>query len=238
MYDREVYRAWDDSPRRLLNSGLSLTKVQVCKSFTRSSFCRVENPYCMCDVWYKPVFSDKEKYPQSSLRDARPCFLCKVDHDYSLQVNTSNQPLSPPIISALTLRLLCCPNKKKNGVMIWVGFLWLGWSPVSHVRSKKNCSPLFFNFKSCFLAMQYPREKLNSLQTPYQGVLRYYWTLLCYRHLTLLCRKRDLVCDGLLTCANNVWNDCVVPIWPHTQASWEIYIFVFQYSCTFIDIAV
>lgn len=84
-------------------------------------------------------------------------------------------------------------------------------------------------FLSWFLAMQCPKErKLNSLQAPYQGVVRFYQAPppsppLLLHILNLLCRT-DFICEGLL-CAN-VWNgSCTGLCTTDSWASWKIYFF-------------
>lgn len=156
-----------------------------------------------------------KKYPRflvcvpdtSPPSDAWPSFLCKVDHNDSLRVNTSNQPWP----SSQPLHILS---------LLWTKTAWWsrkmsrneGWSPAPHVRSKKDCyfSPADFVIMVSCYAIYTREKKISPQQTQYHGVLRYYQALLRYIHQILLCRIRDLICEGLLFCANNVWNDCVV----------------------------
>lgn len=99
--------------KNLLHLGLSLRNVQICRSFTWNTVSRENDSSCMiirlCGLNPYPVKDsniqwDKGKYPKSLVcvpdtsppSDAWPSFLCKVDHNDSLRVNTSNQPFPPP----------------------------------------------------------------------------------------------------------------------------------------------
>lgn len=189
------------------------------------------------------IFSCIEENTPSPARDVWPSFLCKVDHNDSLHVNTSNQPLPEPYNypSPYTTSALFSEQKQRDNLcrllMIQDDLLLPVWG---HGKKKKGqLFPHLLILSSWFLAMQYPQEKIQPLQSPCRGVLRYYRALLHCIHWTLLCRTRDLICEGRLFCANNVWNYCCTRLCTaHTWASWEIYIFIFQYGCTFIDIAV
>lgn len=236
VYDREVYRALDDFPCRLLDLGLSLTKVQVCKSFIRSTFSRVEDPCCMCLSLYSVTKKSNPKVLQEMLNPAF-CAMWITTTAFKLTPPTSPFPLP----SFQPLHYVCHLLQTKK----WCDDL--SSLPVMRMISCFPCkeqkgllSPSFIFFLIMFSCYAISTREIKHPANSISGRLEILPALLRYRRLTLLCRKRDLVCDGLLTCANNVWNDCVVPICvrPHTRASWEIYIFVFQYSCTFIDIAV
>lgn len=169
-------------------------------------------------MWLEPASSeghlihvDKGKSPKSLVcvpdtsppRDVWPRFLCKVDHNDSLHVNTSTFTAIPAPLHYV------CPSAQKQ-----CGELWS--LPVILKKEKKDDLLLPGSFSllilsSWFLAMQYPPERrFTTPYTPHRCVLRYYRALLCYKHWTLLCRTRDLICEGLLFCANNVWNDRVV----------------------------
>lgn len=188
------------------------------------------------------IQSDKEKYTQVFGLSSRHESSSRRSTQLSVQSGSQWKPLCKYLQSTLnpaTINVIC--------PLLWIRTVWWsvstprddGGAPASRVRSKKGRSFLLLILSSWFLAMQCPQQKIQPLMNSIPRVLR------CYRALryilwTLLCRIRDLICEGLLFCANNVWNDCVVLICvqPHTWASWEIYIFVFQYCCTFIDIAV
>lgn len=113
-------------------------------------------------VWLKPASSDgqyiqldKGKYPKSlvcvpdtsSSRVARLSFLCKVDHNDSLHVNTSNHHPSPYTTSALL--------SEQRLLVIKDDLLFPMWG------AKWTAFP-FLILLSWFLAMQYPPEKIKS----------------------------------------------------------------------------
>lgn len=199
-------------------------------------------------LWLKPVSSDgqyiqmdKGKYPKFLIcvpdtnppRDAWPCFLCKVDHN-----DASNQPCPPP--SPRPLHYIC--------PLLWTKTVWWSvstpnkwWSPASHVKQQKGQlsphPPYFFIMVSCY-AISKKRE--NS--TPHKLHIRVFWGITRPSSVTYIERtvqnKRFDMWRTYFLCQRLEWLCCTHLCTTHTWASWEIYIFVFQYCCTFIDITV
>lgn len=107
----------------------------------------------------------------------------------AFSVNTSKQLFPLTIFAALTLHVLCLWTE--NIVMTWVDRVEF-WLPDYHVR---DCLPphiLWFCHHGFLLCNVHKRN------------LRFYWAFL----KTLLWKIRDLICDELLFCANNIWNNC------------------------------
>lgn len=189
-------------------------------------------------LWLKPVSSDgqyiqmdKGKYPKFLIcvpdtnppRDAWPCFLCKVDHN-----DASNQPCPPP--SPRPLHYIC--------PLLWTKTVWWSvstpnkwWSPASHVKQQKGqlSPPTLLISSSWFLAMQYPkREKIQPPTNSISGCFEVLPGPPPLLTLNVLCRTRDLICEGLIFCAN-VWNDCVVLVCVRpTHEHLGRYIFLFS----------
>lgn len=161
------------------------------------------------------ILLDKGKYPKFCVLDTGHKMLYPA-----LQSGSRREPsckylwlaLSSTIIQTLTLHLPSSLNKN-NVIKKWVDSLRWRLVPCFPCKEQNGHLSLpFWFYHHGFLLCNIHKRKFCSPQTPHRGVFRYYRVLLRQIGWTLLCRTKDLICDGLLFCANNVWNDCVVLI--------------------------